>query len=276
MKIWNKVKYPLIIGLIVAVMSLIRFLSMAVPSWVETMLYYPLIAFRLIFKDTVTNIVLIAVTAGAVMLVPCDLWLEQEWKKMRRYLVRPAVAVVVMLCVSGWMIHSNDGWEDRIWEKKVDAFSQDVSAFLDVADEVILHNSSTHNYTPYFKDERIRCECGTYHDVIMIDYDTMRIAFLNHDSINDFFVYELKPGALPSGNGLVQADVLLDASQTRLITYTPGFDQGHRTSAIELILADGTAFSTTDTPDDHWDNAFLALYAGSGDHFFLVGDPHPK
>ena len=276
MRIWNKIKYPLLIGLITALMIWIRYLTMAVPSWVDAMLYYPLIAFRIICKDTIANIVIIAVCAGAVMLVPYDWKWNPEGKKLRRFVVRPAVCVLVMLCVSGWMIHSNDGWEDRIWEKKVDAFSQDVSAFLDVADEVILHNSSTHNYTPYFKDERIRCECGTYHDVIMIDYDTMRIAFLRHGGISDFFVYDLKPGALTSQNDLVQTDLLLEPSQTRLVTYYPDGQNTHRTSAIELFLADGTVYSTTDTPDNHWDNAFLALYAGSGDHFFPVGEPHPK
>lgn len=276
MKIWNKVKYPLLITMIVAVISFIRFLTMAMPSWIDTMLYYPLIAFRFIFEDTITNIVLILITAGAVMLVPCDWQWAQEWKKTRRFLVRPTIAVVVMLCLSGIAIAQGEEWDDAYWDNKVDAYCQEVSAFLDSADEVILHNSSDHNYSPYFADERIRCTCGAFHDVIMIDYDTMRIAFLNHDSINDFFVYELNPGALTSENSIVQTDLLLDSSQTQLITYSPDFDNSHRTCAIELILADGTVFSTTDTPDSHWDNAFLALHTGSDDRFFPIGEPHPK
>lgn len=276
MKIWDRIKYPLLLALIVAVMSFIRFLTMATPNWVETMLYYPLIALRILFKDFWVNILLIAVCAGAVMLVPYNWQWNQESKKLRRYFVRPAISVLVMLCLSGVMIASNDGWEDAYWGNKVDAYCREVSDFLDVADEVILHNGSSHHYSPYFADERIRCECGTFHDVIMIDYDTMRIAFLHHEGISNFFVYELQPGALPSGNGIVQTDLLLEPAQTRLITYAPSSDNGHRTCAIELILGDGTAYSTTDTPDDHWDDAFLALYAGSGDHFFRVGDPHPK
>lgn len=51
MKTWNKVKYPLLIGLIVVLMILFRFFAMAGPSWVPVTLYYPLIAFVFIFES---------------------------------------------------------------------------------------------------------------------------------------------------------------------------------------------------------------------------------
>lgn len=272
MKIWNKVKYPLLLGLITVVMIWIRFLTMAVPSWVDTMLYYPLIALRFIVGDTWTNILLIAISAGAVMLVPCD----RQWEQLHRFVLRPAVAVLVILCLSGLAIGQNDEWEDAYWDSKIDAYCQEVSTFLEEADEVILYSPFDHDYSPYFEDERIQCACGAFHNVIMIDYDTMRIAFLQHEWITDFYVYELEPGALAPGNGLKQMDTLIPQTQNRLITYTPGFDNGHRTSAIELILADGTVYSTSDTPDEHWDNAFLDLSSDSGDYIFLAGQPHPE
>lgn len=213
-----------------------------------------------------------AISAGAVILIPC----EGQWAKARRFALRPFLAVLVILVLSNFAIASNDEWEDKYWDKQIDAYCQEVSEFLDTADEVILYQLSDCYYSPYFSNKRIRCACGAFHNVIMIDYDTMRIAFLQHDWITDFHIYELKPGALTEENQLEQLNALLPQSQTRLITYYPDADSNHRTCALELVLADGTVFSTTDTPDQHWDSAYLDLSVNSSDYMFPVGQPHPK
>lgn len=273
MKIWDKVKIPLLLAIITLVMIWIRFLTMALPNWVDTMLYYPLIAVRIVLRDTWTNILLIAICAGAVMLVPCDRW-NREWK-LKRFLVRPAISMIAMLCVSGVLIGSNEQWEDAYWDKKVDAYGQEISAFLDGAEEVILFGHYSQHYTPEFADERIQCACGTYHNVIMIDYDTMQIAFLRHEGIRGFHVYQLRASALTEENELVQLDAKLPGSETRLITYAPDAQNDHRTCAIELRLPDGSVYSTTDTPDGNWEDGFLDLGGLTQELLFRVGQPHP-
>lgn len=209
------------------------------------------------------------------MLVPCQ-WQWGQNAKLHRFVVRPALSVLAVFLVSDVLIAANDGWEDRYWEKQVDAYCQEVSLFLDAADEVILHGHNTQNYTPYCADERIQCACGTYHSAIMIDYDTMRIAFLRHDGFTNFYVYDLAPGALTAENEFVQMDALLPQSGSRLVSYYPDEDQAHRTCALELILPDGTVYSTTDTSDAYWDSAYLELNAILADYLFCVGQSHPQ
>lgn len=266
-QIWDVVKFPLIVILF----SFIRYLAFAIPSWIDALLLAPLLFMRLVLEDTWTDILLLGIAAVIVLFIPC----RGTSSKLRRFLLRPAIVVLVILVLSNFAIAANDGWEDRIFQSKRDAYCREVDAFLDDADEVILHGHASYHYSPYFADERIRCVCGAYHDVIMIDYDTMRIAFLRHDWIDDFHIYQLKEGALTEHNTFVQLNAILPGTGNNLVTYYPEVDNEHRTCAMELVLKDGTTYSVADMPEYSWDHIFLGLPV-SDDYMTCVGQPHPE
>lgn len=270
MKLWNKIKYPPLIALIVAVMSFIRFLTMAVPSWVDTMLYYPLIAFRFIFKDTWTNILLIAICAGAVMLVPCDWQWDQEWEKWRRYLVRPAVAVVAMLCLSGILIHSNDGWEDRIWDRTVDASHQPIRDFIEIADAAVWYSNNCYDgYTEEFpelvRDVWAGNQWKHITNTILVDYDSQTVGFAYH--AGSYFVLKdislTQDFAVPNSCNATNT-VVLSEPGTELkmyFNYKGGaVGNGYDIVCITLTMADGTVYGTNDLTDPKTGrNYFLSL-----------------
>lgn len=270
MKVWNKVKYPLLIALIVVVMSLIRFVTMAVPSWVDTMLYYPLIAFRFIFRDTVTNLVIIAISAGAVMLVPCDWQWCREWKKLRRFVVRPILAVLAMLCVSSWMISCNDEWEDRIWDKKVDASHQPIRDFIEIADEAVWYsNNCYHGYTEEFP-ELVRPvwagnQCRHITDTILIDYDSKTVGFAYH-YISYFVLKDISLSqefTVPSFSDATNTVILGQPGAELKLYYNykdGAVGNGHDVVCITLTMADGTVYGTNDLEDPETGrNYFLSL-----------------
>ena len=273
-KIWLFTRWVLAVLaliLIVAVMSFEYFCAMAVPSWIDVEWYYLALGMAFVFGRESAAFILLAFTAGAVMLVPC----YGEEKEIRRFIIRPIIAVLAVCVVSNPAIDYNDVIEDEIWDNHVETYTQEVSHFLDTADEVVLYEDYSQYYSPYAKEERLRCKCGAYHNAILIDYDTMRIAFLLQDNIDHFYVYSLQPGALTEENSNIQLTALLPGSKTRLITYYPDEDHDHRTCAIELILPDGSVYSTTQTPDHHWENGFLDLARTSEKLLFRVGDVHP-
>ena len=121
MKIWSKVKYPLLIGLIALLMSLIRFLMLASPTWIDTGLLFPLLFIAVCLGEIGTHIFLIALCAGAVMLVPAQWEWDAQREKMRRFVIRPIIAVVIMMCVSGLLYNRNRVWEKRYYEKRINS-----------------------------------------------------------------------------------------------------------------------------------------------------------
>lgn len=276
MKIWNKIKFPLLVALFTAVIFGLRILC---HSW-DAMLYillFPVLLSRDLFDSNwvLVDIFLILILVGCILFTPAP----GKLGRFRRFFLRPLLAILVVILASNPMISNAQEYfreqEEKMWEQKEEAFRAEVREFLDEADELILHDHHSQNYSPYFEDARIRCVCGAYHDVIMIDYDTMRIAFLRHDWIDDFHVYQLKQGALSEENTFVQLDAVLPESGNRLITYYPEADLEHRTCALELVLSDGKIYSTADMPEYSWDHIFLDLW-GDEDYLFSVGQPHPK
>lgn len=133
MKKWEKVKYPLLIGMITIVMSLIRFLMFASPTWIDTGILFPLLFIAFCLGEIGAQIFMIALCAGAVMLVPCQWLWDEGQEKLRRFLIRPAIAVVIMLCVSGLLISRNRVWEKRYHEKRVTSSYQQVREFTNIA-----------------------------------------------------------------------------------------------------------------------------------------------
>lgn len=278
MKIWNKIKDPAILTLIALVLAFLRYVSYACPVWCPYIFWAPGLYLQIFSEEifsvkfVLVEIVFWLIAVGALLLVPVG----EQYGGSRRSLTCLLLVCLLIFGLSSFAIVANDGLENLYWDGKVNAYRREISDFLDEADEVVLHGHNSQHYSPYFTDERILCDCGAYHSVIMIDYDTMRIAFLRHDGISNFFIYELKPGALTEENTLEQLNALLPNSQTRLITYYPDTDSNHRTCAMELILADGTVYSTTDTPDGQWDNGYLEMGNVTQAYLFCVGQPHPQ
>lgn len=139
MKIWNKVKYPLLITLITAVMILLRFLMFASPTWIDSRLLFPLLFIGLLLGEFGSNVFLIALCIGAVILVPCQWEWDADREKIRRFVIRPIIAVVIMLCVSSWMVGRNRVWEKRYYEKRVNACHQQIRESVNIADEGLVH-----------------------------------------------------------------------------------------------------------------------------------------
>lgn len=268
MRVWNKVKFPLLIALITVVMTLLRFCTMAVPSWIDYSLYYPLMVFHFMFGGAAANILLIVLCAGAVMLVPC----EWEWgeEKLRRFVVRPVLAVAVMLCASGFMIHGNDAIEDKIWEKKVDASHEPIQAFIQIADEAIWYSNNCHSgYTEEFPELVRPIWAGNrlphVTDTILVDYDSKTVGFAYHQGMyfvlkdislcQDFTV----PDACNETNTVILADP--GAELKLYYNYKGGAEgNGYDVICITLTMADGTVYGTNDLTDPETGrNYFLSL-----------------
>lgn len=259
MKIWNKVKYPLLIALITAVISFLRFLTMALPSWVDTMLYYPLIAIRFILDDFWTNIFLIVVCAGAVMLVPCDRQWGQEWKKLQRFLVCPVVSVIVMLCLSGLLISSNEGWEDQIWDNTVDRNHQQVRDFIQIADEAVWYSNNCYDgYTEEFpelvRDVWAGNQWPHITNTILMDYESKTVGFAYHQG--SYFVLKdislsQEFSAPPFSNATNTVILAEPGAELKLYyNYTDGaVGNGYDVVCVTLTMADGTVYGTNDLTD---------------------------
>lgn len=276
-EILKKVCAILVFLLVVLFLAFYRYGSIAGPSWYPYALLHPAFLLLIISEELFSNPVILL----ELVFWPLAYWVftlfpvKGEQVRWRRYLIRPMVALLIVFSLSNYAIQMNDSWEDQIWDSHVKAYTQEVSEFVDEADEVVLFGHNEHQYSPYAQEPRLECGCGAYHHAILIDYDTMRIAVLLQNSIDDFYVFKLEQGALTTENTNLQVNVMLPGSQTRLRTYYPDESSNHRTCAIELILSDGSVYSTTQTPDHHWENGYLGLRGITEEWLFCIGDPHP-
>lgn len=275
MKIWNKIKFPLLIGLIVLLLAFIRYLSLAAPSWafdVLISLLYPLVVVRFLSQayfesEILLEILLISLGVGAVICIPRP----ERFGKLRRYLLRPALASVIILVLSNAAISANDGWEDALYQRQLDASYQQIREFVDEADEAIAYNTSTHRFDDNFLDAFPELALDTVHlvdnqhktvhyvtDVILIDYDTQRLGIVYFRYGDpEFYEYQLKPADQLPKNLLSQLSVDLPQSGASLYCYRVSAELKQYTSGFGLTMADGSIYTITGLSDE--DYLFLGL-----------------
>ena len=258
MKVWNKVKYPLLIGLIVVLFALVRALAYTLPSGALTILY-PLILIRLLSQDwfdsdILFDILLLAAVFFAVMYVPGP----EKWGKFRRYLLRPAVAVLVTFGLSAAAVTGYQALEDWTYQKNRDTTYQNIADFLDEADEAIAYNTHSHHFDDRFRDAFPELLLETTHiidnepttvyyysDYILIDYDTQRIGFIYHQyGTLKFYEYQLKPADAYPELGRQRTIDLPDAG-AELRCYRPGPTLSQYTDGFALTLSDGSIYTVT-------------------------------
>ena len=249
MKIWEKVKYPLLTALIGLLLAFIRYLALAVPSWVNATFLYPLLVVRIFSRqwfhtDILLDVLLVAVGLWAVMLVPAP----GEREKCRRYLLRPAITLAAALLLSNWAVAANDEWEDRLYQRQQDATYAAIHAFVETADEAYAYNTHSQHSGARFREEfpqLMLMDHGSYFysDYIFIDYDTQRIglAYHRHGTLR-FYEYQLKSVEtcpdLPQ-----QQNFALSAPGEALVSYCPSGELSQYTDGFALIMADGSVYA---------------------------------
>ena len=99
---------------------------------------------------------------------------------------------------------------------------------------------------------------GIENPCMLVDYDTHSVAFLLSEY--NFKEYHLtQDGGTPPG--AVQCEIPLTAPAQSLISYYPGDESNvHRTTGLELVMADGTRYSCAVT-SDRFDSDALSLDA---------------
>jgi hypothetical protein len=261
LKIWYKVKPLLGVALITALFACFRYFMMAVPNWVHLPLIYPLIVIRLLLTDSWAGILLAGICAACVMLVPC----YGDHVRTRRFLTRPAVAVMVMLLLSGWAIERNDVWEKQRYQRKLDTVYAQIHDFVEVADAALAYNTSSQHFGNRFREEFPELRLETMHsdgvhyyysDYVLIDYDTKRIGIVfNHPDIS-FFTYQLKPADTYPKHG-IQGGASLCAPGATFYSYWAQGDMPQYTDGFALVMEDGGIYVITGLCSQ--ENLFLGL-----------------
>lgn len=266
MRIWNKIKYPLLIGLIVLFFAFLRFLAYALPSW-SYGLVYPLMVIRLLSQDwfdsdILLDIALLAAAFFAVMFVP----MPEKWGRLRRYILRPILSAVMVVIISLGM----SGTNEQIIEHNYDLKIAKAEQLIEEADEIIYYNLYSHQgATPRFTQSEIIHTCGHSHDMILIDYDTHRVTFLRELTAAAYLeidTFQLQPTGQTEFKAYTQVEVELTGEGAKFITHFPDLDNPHRTSGIVLHMADGSVYALTDLIDPAYDYPyFLGLDRGEFD-----------
>lgn len=92
------------IVLIVIIMAFFRFCAIAVPTWIHYDWYYVPMVTHFICGTTIFTILVLAICAGAVMLVPYH---GYEYRK-HRYVIRPILAALAVFVISSIGIAGNE------------------------------------------------------------------------------------------------------------------------------------------------------------------------
>ncbi len=131
-----------------------------------------------------------------------------------------------------------------------------INRFADRAEEIIPYNTNSYYMSGMLGTDFM-------HNVIMIDYDSKRIAFL-FGNIDDYKEFKLESGAVKD-TSLLQFTAELNAPGDTLTTYYyKDKTYAHMTTAIMLKMADGTVWSVSGLENSHsgkYDSSdsFLAL-----------------
>lgn len=115
-----------------------------------------------------------------------------------------------------------------------------INNFINNADEIIYYNLNVQNYSGFENDKILHP--GNYTtDTILINYKTKKVAFLL-TNFSVFTEFQLTEGGI-SKNKHVQSIIELNSPGVYLKTFSPGGNESHRTSAIEITMKDGSKYS---------------------------------
>ena len=263
MKNRKKGMHLLLTALIALFLAFIRYLALAVPSWVNVTIIYPLLVIRMFSQqwfhtDILLDVLLAAVGLWAVMLIPA----QGKREKLCRYLLCPGIVLVAVFLLSNWAVAANDEWEDRLYQRQQDATFAALHAFVNAADAAFIYNNHSQHSAGRFREEfpqLLMMDHGSYYysDYLFVDYDTQRIGLAYHQyGTLQFFEYQLKPVAaapdLPQ-----QHEVALSAPGATLHSYCPSAELHQYTTGFALILADGSVYAITGLRDGNY--LFLGL-----------------
>lgn len=267
MKKWDKIKHPLLLALIAAVLGFIRFLAIARPSWVDASLIYPLWVVCVWLTEFGAAVLLFAVGAGASMLVPC----EGERARVRRFLLRPLLTVLAIELVSGVLVPVNDGLETKLWQAKVKASHKEVQKYVEIADEAILYSYDQHLGQRGLEDFPALVVDGKYiTDTMMIDYDTMTIGFAyQYISMFELRTFSFEKGQLPQGSTWSHSVELgtPGATLTLYFDYRDGAEgNGSTMTCIALTMADGSIYTAADITDPETGYNYFVGHPDGGEY----------
>lgn len=267
MKNWDKIKHPLLIALIAALLGFIRFLAIARPSWVDSSLEYSLWVVCVVLTEPGAAILLLAVGAGAAMLVPC----EGERAGVRRFLIRPLATVLTIVLLSGVMIPVNDGLETKLWQAKVKASHKEIQKFVEIADEAILYSHNEHLGQRGLEDfPALAVEEKYITDTMMIDYDTMTIGFAYHNiSMFELRTFSFEKGQRPQESTWSHSVNLAEpgATLTLYFDYRDGAEgNGSTMTCIALAMADGSVYTAVDITDPETGYNYFVGHPDGGEY----------
>lgn len=267
MKKWDKIKHPLLISLIVVLLSFLRFLAIARPSWVDASLVYPLWVVCVLLTEPGAAILLLTVGAGAAMLVPC----EGERTGVRRFLIRPLATMLAILLIPGIMVPVNDNLETKLRQAKVSASHREIQKFVEIADEAILYSNDQHLGHRGLEDFPALAVDGKYiTDTMLIDYDSMTIGFAyQHISIFELRTFSFEKGQPPQESAWSHSIDLgaPGATLTLYFDYRDGSEgNGSTMTCICLTMADGTVYTAADITDPETGYNYFVGHPGGGEY----------
>lgn len=118
-----------------------------------------------------------------------------------------------------------------------------VKTIINKADDVLEYNlSSIYSPSPN--------ELQYQHNTIFIDYDEMTVSFLLVANYHEFHTFKLSKDNKCNNINNKQIDYTIPSSENTLITFYPIEENNHRTSAIQLMMKDGTVYSVCDLKEE--------------------------
>jgi hypothetical protein len=284
MKKWEKIKYPLFISLTVAVFAFIRYAYYALPSWIPVMMLSPLMFIRIVSESIFDSslgfdILFWLVALGCVILAAPTPW---ERGKLRRFLLRPLIAAVVILGLSTGGILLNDPLEDTLYDIERNASHRQIQKFIDTADEAVWY--APHCYSGYTEDfpELVRPiwagnQIPHVTDTILIDYDSKTVGFAYHH-ITYFVLKDIRLGkSFTVPENWDERNTVTLAEPGAVLTMYYSYRDGHPgngcdITCIALTMADGSSYGTNQLTDPETGRNYFLKLPTSDDVFERIED----
>lgn len=266
MKIWKQIKYPLIVALTVLIILALRIVLPAL-SYNWGILFYFRLFLVLFSRDffhadwVLWDLILLITMVWVIMVIPAT----GRLSKPRRFLLRPLLAVAIFVFLTPLATNAIEDAQAAVIErerqqsqKQTDETYANIHAFVEDADVAYVYNTSTHHMNHRFKEEFPQLllthdyydndvvKIGYHYcDYLLIDYDTLRIAFIytKHGRLT-LFEYQLSPADTYPTTGR-QKTIQLDAPGASLMSYRPGPTLQQYTDGFALTMSDGSIYTIT-------------------------------